>query len=160
MCWTKHPWRRDYDWKMGHCFFSTNIYFGTSTFLIIYIGECVQLVNRLFSKQCDQWGLWGELLLMLDVLGEHKSETQPWWKLWRHIWHDEKMTGETPDVRSDIYPKSEQFDGDILLSTDKLAEKVRKSGRPNFVTKVRYPWKCNVFGDKISYLVTQYDTCV
>ena len=34
--------------------FSTNIYFGTSTFLIIYIGECVQLVNRLFSKQCDQ----------------------------------------------------------------------------------------------------------
>ena len=49
------------------------------------------------------------------------------------------MTGETPDVRSDIHPKSEQFDGDILLSKDKLAEKVRKSGRLNFVTKVRYP---------------------
>ena len=46
------------------------------------------------------------------------------------------MTRETPDVHSDIHPKSEQIGGDILLSTDKLAEKVRISGRPNFTTKV------------------------
>ena len=36
-----------------------------------------------------------------------------------------------------IHPKSEQIGGDLLLSTKKLAEKVRISGQHNFATKVR-----------------------
>ena len=36
-----------------------------------------------------------------------------------------------------IHPKSEQIGGDVLLSTEKLAEKVRLSGRKNFATKVK-----------------------
>ena len=59
-----------------------------------------------------------------------------------------------------IHSKSEQIGGDLLLSTEKLAEKVRISGRQNFATKVRLSWKCNEFGDKITYLLTQCDTCV
>ena len=36
-----------------------------------------------------------------------------------------------------IHPKSEQIGGDLLLSTEKLAEKVRISRRQNFATNVR-----------------------
>ena len=36
-----------------------------------------------------------------------------------------------------IHSKSEQIGGDLLLSTEKLAEKVRISGRQNFATNVR-----------------------
>ena len=35
-----------------------------------------------------------------------------------------------------IHSKSEQIGGDLLLSTEKLAEKVRISGRQNFATNV------------------------
>ena len=38
---------------------------------------------------------------------------------------------------TDIHPKSEQIGGDLLLSTEILAEKVRIPGRHNFGTKVR-----------------------
>ena len=38
---------------------------------------------------------------------------------------------------SNIHPKSEQIGGDLLLSTEKLAEKVRISGRQNFAINVR-----------------------
>ena len=34
-----------------------------------------------------------------------------------------------------IHPKSEQIGGDLLLSTEKWAEKVRISGPQNFATK-------------------------
>ena len=37
-----------------------------------------------------------------------------------------------------IHPKSEQIGGDLLLSTEKLAEKVRISGRQDFATKCVY----------------------
>ena len=59
-----------------------------------------------------------------------------------------------------IHSKREQISGDLLLSTDKLAEKVRISGRQNFAKKVRLSGKCNEFGEKITYLLTQCDTCV
>ena len=36
-----------------------------------------------------------------------------------------------------IHSKSEQIGGDLLLSTEKLAEKVRISGQQNFATNVR-----------------------
>ena len=36
-----------------------------------------------------------------------------------------------------IHSKSEQIGGDQVLSTDKLAEKERISGRQNFATNVR-----------------------
>ena len=36
-----------------------------------------------------------------------------------------------------IHSKSEQIGGDLLLSTEKLAEKVRISGRQNFAINVR-----------------------
>ena len=36
-----------------------------------------------------------------------------------------------------IHSKSEQIGGDLLLSTEKLAEKVRTSGRQNFAINVR-----------------------
>ena len=29
---------------------------------------------------------------LLDALCEQKSPTQPWWKLWRHVWHNGQMT--------------------------------------------------------------------
>ena len=35
-----------------------------------------------------------------------------------------------------IHPKSEQIGGDLLLSTEKLAERVCISGRKTFATKV------------------------
>ena len=40
-----------------------------------------------------------------------------------------------------IHSKNEQIGGDLLLSTEKLAEKVRISGRRNFATNVRLSWK-------------------
>ena len=36
---------------------------------------------------------------------------------------------------TNIHSKSEQIGGDLLLSTEKLAEKVRMSGRQNFRDK-------------------------
>ena len=38
------------------------------------------------------------------------------------------------DVAQCIHSKSEQIGGDLLLSTEKLAEKVRISGGQNFAT--------------------------
>ena len=41
------------------------------------------------------------------------------------------------NVATCIHSKSEQIGGGLLLSTEKLAEKVRISGRQYFGTKVR-----------------------
>ena len=61
---------------------------------------------------------------------------------------------------SSILSKNEQIGGDLLLDTEKLAEKVRISGRQYFGTKVRLSWKCNEFGDKNIFANTIWYLCV
>ena len=48
----------------------------------------------------------------------------------------------------------------LFLSPEKLAEKVHKSRRQNYATKVRLSSKCNEYCDKIAYLLTKYNNCV
>ena len=45
--------------------------------------------------------------------------------------------GGDTELHQAIHSKSEQIGGDLLLSTEKLAEKVRISGRQNFATNMR-----------------------
>ena len=44
---------------------------------------------------------------------------------------------QTAMLSASIHSKSEQIGGDLVLSTEKLAEKVRTSGRQNFAINVR-----------------------
>ena len=48
-----------------------------------------------------------------------------------------QTTAGLPLYLTTIHSKSEQIGGDLLLSTEKLAEKVRTSGRQNFAINVR-----------------------
>ena len=62
--------------------------------------------------------------------------------------------------QNSIHPKSKKNWRGLFFSPGKLAEKVHKSRRQDYATKVHLSSKCNEYCDKIVYLLAKYDICV